>query len=95
MTLREYENTKNSTTQRELEALYSSEAFKAMKNAKGNDRQNWNWQTEELEARKSREQVNRSEIIVCPGSSQNGIEVLDSSFSEAHSVDHGQAPMEV
>ena len=55
MTLEEYENARKSTTQRELEALYSSDAFKAMKKAKGDKPQNWNWQTEEVEARKSRE----------------------------------------
>ena len=55
MTLEEYENTKKSTTQRELEALYSSDAFKAMQKTKGDKPQNWNWQTEENVARKGRE----------------------------------------
>ena len=67
-----------------------------MRKQKGDKQQSWNWQTAEVEACKGNERMNKSEIIAtCPGSSQNGIEMLDSSFSETHSVDNGKAPIEV
>ena len=84
------------TTERELKALYSSDAYTAMDKTKGRKQENRNWQTAEAEAAKRIERMSRSvNVGTCPGSSQNGIEVLDSSFSETHSANNGYAPMEV
>ena len=85
------------TTDREKHKLYSSDEYKTMLSEKGRMQANWNWQTRELQAQKSR--LNNSQIVqgsIQTGGTQNGIEMLDSSFSEAQSLDDKiPEPMEV
>lgn len=69
-----------------------------MRDRKGVNQGNWNWQTQETDMFRNRERANISEIInvaAQTGSTQNGIELLEESFSDSHSMDNGEAPLEV
>ena len=86
------------TTEKEKYKLYRTDAYKKMLSEKGRIPENWNWQLRELKQAKDRANFSNSQVVqpsyrvAKTDGTQNGIEMLDSCFSEVNSADKASEP---